>query len=176
MVVCLEIGAPFAIHVLAGNQADPSVAVLRIQGPAIVATFIAVGCGFPLLTLRRFRDALLANFAALVLSGLLTITLVDPLGARGAAIAAVTAEFVLAALVVWFLRRAAPGVRLAPMALPTVVFAGAVATGVGLLLPVHPVIGAALASGVYYSMLRLLGRFPPEAREFLAGRIAAFTR
>jgi O-antigen/teichoic acid export membrane protein len=176
MVVCLEIGAPFAIHVLAGDRADPSVAVLRIQGLAVIATFIAVGCGFPLLTLRRFRDALLANFVALLLSGVLTITLVDPLGARGAAIAAVSAEFVMAALVVRSLKRAAPDVDLSPVAVLTVALAGAAAVGLGLLLPVHPVIGAAVASGAYFLLLRAFGRFPPEVREFFAGRIGALTR
>jgi O-antigen/teichoic acid export membrane protein len=176
MVVCLEVGAAFAVHVLAGHRADPSVAVLRIQGLAVIATFVAVGCGFPLLTLRHFRDALVANFAALLLSGVLTITLVGPLGARGAAIAAVTAEFVLAVLVVRFLLRAAPDVRLRPMTVPTIAFAGATAIGAGLLLPVHPLIGATVASAVYFLLLHVLGRFPPEIGEFLAGRASALTR
>jgi len=176
LVVCLEIGAQLTIHVLAGDRADPAVAVLRIQGLAVIATFMAVGCGFPLLTLRRFRAALLANLVALVLSGVLTISLVGPLGARGAAIAAVSAEFVMAALIVRFLRRAAPDVHMAPMAVPTVALAGAVATGLGLVLPVNAVIAAAVASGVYFLLLRVLGRFPPEVGEFVAGRISAFTR
>ncbi len=170
MVVCLEIGAPFTIHVLGGANAEPAVAVLRIQGPAVIATFVGVACGFPLLTLRRFRGAIIANLVALVLSGALTLILVGPLGARGAAIAAVSAEFVMATLVVGFLKQAAPEARLPRMAIPAVAIAGGLATGVGLLLPVHPLIGAAVASGVYCVMLRLLGRFPPEIGEFLAGR------
>jgi len=168
MVVCLEIGAPFAIHVLAGNQSDPSIAVLRIQGLAVIATFLAVGCGIPLLTLRRYREALVANLAALALSAGLTVALVGPLGARGGAIAAVGAEFTLAALVVRFLVRAIPNVHLAWITVPTVALAGVAATGLGLLLPVHPVIAATVASGVYFLLLRLLGRLPPEIRELLS--------
>ena len=59
LVLCLEIGAPLAIHVMAGDKADPSIAVLRIQGAAVLATFVAVACGYPLLMLRRYRPALL---------------------------------------------------------------------------------------------------------------------
>lgn len=176
MVVCLEIGAPFAIHVLAGGRADPSIAVLRIQGLAVIATFMAVGCGFPLLTLRRFRPALTANLAALLLSGVLTVALVGPLGARGAAIAAVSAEYVLAALVVRFLLQAEPDVRIAPLIVPGVLLAGAASVGLGLVLPVHPVIGAAVASCLYFALLRMIGRFPAEVGELLTGRFRQAVR
>jgi len=176
MVVCLEIGAPFAIKILAGGRAEPSVAVLRIQGLAVIATFVAVGCGFPLLTLRRFRQALLANCGALVLSGVLTAVLVGPLGARGAAIAAVAAEYTLALSVLFSLLRAEPAVRIEPLAAPGIMLAGAAAVGLGLLLPVHPVIGALIASGFYFIALRLIRRFPPEVAELIAGGLRSVGR
>jgi O-antigen/teichoic acid export membrane protein len=175
MVVCLEIGAPFAIHVIGGDHADPAVSVLRIQGPAVLATFVGVACGFPLLTMRRFRGAMVANLVALVLSGVLTIVLAGPLGARGAAIAAVSAEFTMAVLVVWFLKRAIPDLHLARMSAPIALLAGVLAGAAGLLLPVHPVIGAVFASCVYFLALRMLGRFPDEIGEFL-GRTGAASR
>jgi O-antigen/teichoic acid export membrane protein len=65
LVMCLEVGAGFAIHVLAANKADPSILVLRIQGAAVVATYVAVACGFPLLTMRRSRAVLCSNLGAL---------------------------------------------------------------------------------------------------------------
>jgi O-antigen/teichoic acid export membrane protein len=176
MVVCVEIGAQFAIHVLAGRHSDPSIAVLRIQAPAILATFVGMACGFPLLTLRRFRQVLLANFAALLLSCALTLVLVGPLGARGAAAAAVSAEFLLAGLQIGFLLRAAPSIRPAPLSAPAVVLAGLIAIAVGLLLPVHPILGVLIGSGVYLLLLRLLGRFPPELREILAARLGSAIR
>lgn len=170
MVLCLEIGAGFVIHVLAGNQADPAITVLRIQGPAVLATFLAVACGYPLLTLRRYRDAIAANLTALVISGALTSTLVGPLGARGAAIAALGAEFAMAALTVWFLHRAAPAMRLRAGTVAAIALAGGIATGLGLLAPVQPVIAAIIGSGLYFALLHLLGRLPPEVREILAKR------
>jgi O-antigen/teichoic acid export membrane protein len=170
MVVCLEIGAPFAIHVLAGSAADPAIAVLRIQGVAVVATFVAVGCGFPLLTLRRFRDALAANVVAIVFSGALTLALVGPLAARGAAIAAVTAELALAVAVTTLLLRAARDVHVRALTVVAVAVAGLAATAVGIALPVHPVLGAVAGSVVYLAILRLVGRFPPEVGEILSRR------
>jgi O-antigen/teichoic acid export membrane protein len=111
LVLCLEIGAPFAIHVLAADKADPAIAVLRIQGAAVLATFIAVACGYPMLTLRRYRAVLLSNVLALAISATLTLALAPGLGARGAAIAALVAETGLAVSQMVMLRRAAPGVE-----------------------------------------------------------------
>jgi hypothetical protein len=53
--------------------------------------------------------------------------------------------------------------------------AGAVAVAAGIALPVHPVIGILVGSVVYFAILKLLGRFPPEVREILfgAGRIGS---
>ncbi|HEX3872629.1 MAG TPA: oligosaccharide flippase family protein [Solirubrobacteraceae bacterium] len=176
MVVCLEVGAGFAIHVLAGDHADPAVAVLRIQGIAVVATFVSVACGVPLLTLRRYRDALLANGVALAISVVLTLGLIGPLGARGAAIAALAAEVALAVIVVARLLAAAPETRLQFASVPLVALAALAAVAVGLLLPVHPVVGAFVASFVFFAALRILGRFPPEIRELLDRRVATHFR
>lgn len=171
MVVCVEVGAPFAIHVL--NGGDPSIAVLRIQGLAVVATFVAVACGFPLLTLRRFGGVLAANGVALVLSGGLTLVLVGPLAARGAAVAAAGAELVLAIATAVLLKRAAADVILPASTAAAIAVAGVVATGAGVAAPVHPVIGAVGATIVYFGLLALLGRFPPEVREVLTRRVRA---
>ncbi len=170
MVVCVEVGAPFAIHVLNGK--DPSITVLRIQGLAVVATFVAVACGFPLLTLRRFRGVLAANGVALALSCGLTLALVGSLAARGAAVAAVSAEFVLAGMTVVLLKRSAADVRLPALTVAGVGLAGLAAAGAGIALPVHPVVGAIVASAVFFGALAVLGRFPPEIGEILRRRVA----
>jgi O-antigen/teichoic acid export membrane protein len=172
MVLCLEVGAGFAIHVLAANKADPSIAVLRIQGLAVIATFASVACGFPLLTMRRYRAVLCINLGALVLSGVLTLALAPSLGARGAAIAAVIAETALATAEAVVLTRSARTVHLPFSALLVAGLAGGVAVAIGLALPLHPLIGVAVASVVYFGVLRLLGRFPHEVRELLGQRFA----
>jgi O-antigen/teichoic acid export membrane protein len=176
LVLCLEIGAEFVIHVLAASRANPAIAVLRIQGLAVIANFVAVACGFPLLTLRRYREVLVSNLLALVISGSLTLALAPSLGARGAALAALAAEVGLAVSQVVMLKRASRGVVLPLGTAGGVALAGGVAVGVGLVLPVHPLIGVAVGSIVYFAVLKLLGRFPPEVREILAGRIGSAVR
>jgi O-antigen/teichoic acid export membrane protein len=169
LVLCLEVGAAFAIHVIAGGKADPSITVLRIQGPALIASFVAVACGYPLLMRRRYREVLFANLIALFISAVLTLSLAPSLGARGAALAALVAEAGLAIGQAVMLRRAAPGVQLRLSTIGVVALAGGVAVAVGLLLPVHPLIAVAVAALIYGGVLRLLGRFPPEVGEVLSG-------
>lgn len=170
LVLCLEVGAEFAIHVLAAHKADPAIVVLRIQGAAVLATFVAVACGFPLLTLRRYRAVLMSNLLALAISASLTLALAPSLGARGAALAALVAELGLAVSQAVMLRRAADGVALSLMTVVVAGVAGGAAVAVGLLLPVHPLIGIVVASAVYFAILALLGRFPPEVAEILSAR------
>ncbi|MHB1536942.1 MAG: oligosaccharide flippase family protein [Solirubrobacteraceae bacterium] len=176
MAVCLEIGAGFIVHVLAQNQADPAIAALRIQGPAVIATFLGVACVYPLLTLRRFRNAMGANLIALVVSGALTAALVGPLGARGAALAALAAETAMAVIVIASLKRAVPAVRISARTIAVVAIAGGTATAVGLLLPIEAVLAAIVGSCVYFATLTAFGRLPPEARELLAARLHLLAR
>jgi O-antigen/teichoic acid export membrane protein len=171
LVLCLEVGAGFAIHVIADNKADPSIAVLRIQGLSLIASFVAVACGYPLLMRRRYREVLLANLLALAISSILTLSLAPSHGARGAALAALIAEIGLAISQAVMLKRASPGVVMRPSALLAVAVSGGAAVAVGLTLPVHPVIGAAVAVLVYLALLKLLRRLPPELGEVLGGML-----
>ena len=145
--------------------------MLRIQGLALIATFVAFACGFPLLTLRRYRPVLLINLGALVLSSVLTLALVPSLGARGAAIAALIAETGLAVGEAAVLVRSERLIRLPFSAIPVAALAGGIGAASGLILPIHPLLGVLVASLVYFGVLRLLGRFPHEVREVMAGRI-----
>jgi len=169
LVLALEVGAGFAIHVIAADKADPSIAVLRIQGLALIASFVAVACGYPLLMLRRYREVLFANLLALAISAILTLSLAPSHGARGAALAALVAEVGLALSQAVMLRRAAPGVAMRASTVVAVAVGGGAAVAVGLALPVHPLIGASVAVAVYLTILRLLGRLPPELGELLSG-------
>ncbi len=174
LVLCVEVGAGFAIHLIAG--ADPSIEVLRIQGPALIASFVAVACGYPLLMQRRYREVLYANLMALAISAVLTLSLAPSLGARGAALGALVGEAGLAISQVAMLKRASPRVSLPLSTLLVAAVAGGVALAVGLLLPVHPLIGVLVASLVFFAILRALGRFPPEVREILAVRLGQGVR
>lgn len=174
LVVCLEVGAGFAIHAISGP--DQAIGVLRIQGLALIATFVAVSCGYPLLMQRRYREVLLSNVIALLISGILTLSLALPFGAHGTAVAALVAEIGLAASQVIMLKRVAPGVRMPLATAGAVALAGAAGAGAGLLLPVNAIFGVLVASAVYLAVLRLLGRIPPEVGELLGGRLSSLVR
>jgi O-antigen/teichoic acid export membrane protein len=161
MVLVIELAAPTIVAVLAGEAGKPSVEVLRIQAPALAATFVAVACGFPLLSLHRHRALLIANLVALAVSVTLCLALIGPLGARGAALATTIAEVALAAVTLTLLLRATPEHRLSIGILGAV----ALAAGIGalaLLLPVPALLQAIAAGLAYLGVLAAAGRIPPE--------------
>jgi O-antigen/teichoic acid export membrane protein len=160
------LGADTIIRIIAGDQGAPAAAVLRIQAPAVVATFIAVGCAFPLLSLRRHREVLVANVLALVGSVTLTLALAPWAGAKGAAAATLAAEVLLAVGMAVMLRRASPGLRLPLRSLPPVLAAVGLAAATAL-LPVPELVRVAIATVVYFGLLAALGRIPPELRDAL---------
>jgi O-antigen/teichoic acid export membrane protein len=167
LVLALELAAPTIIDVLGGAKAAPAVAVLRIQSVAILATFLAVAASFPLLSLRRYRAMLIANGVALVAALVLTLALVPPFAARGAAAGAVVAEVALAVTTFWLLARERRAALRALRAVPAVAVAGGVAALAALVPGLPPVGDALLATAIFAAALRALGRFPPEARELL---------
>lgn len=169
IALCLLLVAPFAVEVLTGSRTHPSVAVLQIQSGAIAASFIASATGYPLLALRRHRETLIANCLSLVVVVVLALALAPGLGAQGAALAAVIADFTLAGTnAALLVRRDGPPVRwsVLPVAL-TAVAAGYLA---GWAVGVHPLVEAAVGGLTFLAALVLLRRFPPELRELLSRR------
>jgi O-antigen/teichoic acid export membrane protein len=158
----LELGAGFIVEVLGGAAAEPAAAVLRIQGLAVMGTFVAIACTFPLLSLRRHRELLLANAFGLVVTLVLALSLVPVLEARGAAIATLGAELALASTVTLMLRRARSDLRLPLSAVPVAFAAGLAGVAAGRLSGLQPVLEVLIGSVVYVGALTLLGRFPPE--------------
>jgi len=106
----------------------------------------------------------------------LTLALAPSLGARGAAIAALVAELGLAISQAVMLKRASPNVELRASTAAIVVGIGAAAAALGIVLPIHPLLAVLVASVVYFALLRLFGRFPPEVREILSSRAADAVR
>lgn len=174
VALLLVLGARFATDVLGGAEAAPAAPVLRIQGLALIGTFVAVACGFPLLVMRRYRPLLVANALGLAVTLIAAIALVPPLGAEGAAIATVAAELTLALATTSALVRARPELKLPLTAVPIALAAGAAGVGAGTMLGIHPVVDAAVGLVVYGAVLALLGRFPPEVgHAFQRGPAAA---
>jgi O-antigen/teichoic acid export membrane protein len=164
--LCLSLGAPFVIEVLTGDPHHPAADVLQIQSLALIASFVAAATGFPLLSMRRNRETLIANCLSLVVAVALAFALVPSLGAIGGAIAAVTADVTLATVnAAMLMRRGGPELPL--RALPLAALAGGLGYLAGTLLDVHSVVRALAGAGVFLAVIAAAGRFPPEVRELL---------
>jgi O-antigen/teichoic acid export membrane protein len=170
VALALELGARFATDVLGGPAAAPAAPVLRIQGLAVMATFVAVACAYPLLSMRRYAGLLIANALGLVVTLAASLALVPALEARGAAIATVAAEVSLALATAVALVRARPELGLPWEIIPLALLAAAIGVGVGHLVGIHPVLDTIVGTCVYALLLAAFGRFPPEIGHALRAR------
>jgi O-antigen/teichoic acid export membrane protein len=163
------IGAPVAIDVVAGEGFEPAVDVLRVQGLAMLATFLLATWGFALISLHLHRELLLANLGALVVSATLVLVLGSSEGAQGAAWATLAGETVLAAGYLFGLagnrRELLPNIR----TLPRVALAAAGGAAVGVAgLPALPATLAALA--VFSALALVLRAVPAELLDWVRER------
>jgi O-antigen/teichoic acid export membrane protein len=169
VAVCVELGADLAVNVLAGPGYEAAIPILRIQAPAICATFVAVACAYPLLSLRRHREVLLANAAALVVSVALLAALVPPFAAVGAAVATLGAEATLAVVIAVLLLRSREDVHLPLGLVPWVILASAAAMSAAF-LPVPAIARVVVGAAVFGGVIVATGRFPRELLEALRTR------
>lgn len=174
LALLVVLGAQVAIDVLAGD-AQPAVAVLQIQGIALVPAFLALAAAFPLLSLHRYRSIVLANGAALLVAIVMTLVLVPGLEARGAALAITLAETTSATILIVVLLRQRPRTAAALRAVPAVLLAAAGGGAIALVPGVPAVVDVAVGGLVFGALLVATGRFPVEVRHAL-GRSPARSR
>lgn len=170
--VLLFTGAVFAIEVvsLGDPEFDPAAEVLQIHGLALAASFVAAVGSYGLLSIHAHRAVLTVNLTALAVFVALLVPLTLADGARGAALATLVAEAVLAAGTLVALARAAGGVRLRLIRVPRILAAAAAASSLALLgLP--SVVTAALAGLVFVGLVAALGAVPVEVLDILPDRL-----
>lgn len=164
-------GAPFIVKVVAGPQFGGAVTPLRIEGLALLASFLMAGWGFALLSLHRHRELLVANLVALTVSVVLTLTLASAHGATGAALASACGEVVLAALYLAGLVRSNPELR-TPLEVPAkVVLAALPALALAFATGLPTVLPPLIALTVFAVLLLLLRAIPQELYEALPARL-----
>lgn len=163
------VGAPAIVEVVAGPRYHDAIAVLRIDGVALLLTFVIAPWGFTMLADHRQRPLLAANLLAFATSALTVLVLARGHGAQGAAWGTLLGECVLAAAYYVALaqgeRALRPGTRRALRVIP--------AFGVGLLplatgLPSVP--ATALSLGLYAGAALVLRAVPTEALALLSRR------
>jgi O-antigen/teichoic acid export membrane protein len=169
VAIIIVVGAGFGIEVIAGAKGQPSVGVLRIMGIGVTATFLVSSWGFVLLSLRLYRQLVIANLGALVLAILLSVILIPTLHARGGAITTAALELTLAGAYIFLLSRRG----IVPSARFVASFSLAVGLGLGLgalLIAVHPVLGVLAGSALYFAVLWMMRAIPSELIDALPWR------
>ncbi|UGS38788.1 lipopolysaccharide biosynthesis protein [Capillimicrobium parvum] len=159
----LALGAPAVIAVIAGSDFDDAVPVLRIQGLALAASFVAAPWGFALLSLQRERTMMWLNLAGLALAAALAAVLIAAADAKGGALATVLGEAGLAVAFAVALHRTRPNaIATAPVMLAKVLGAGAVGAAAAL-IPVPSAVQAVVGLALFAAVLRALGGLPLRA-------------
>ncbi len=162
-------GAQPIIEVIAGPHFARAAAPLRIEGAALLASFILPALGMALISLHRHRALAIANLVALSITAALTLILAKSHGATGAAVATVCGEWIICAGYLLALTRGSSALRLNPSIVLRVAAAGVPAFAVILLgLPAVPQLAAALA--VYGCLIVLLKAVPSELYALLPFR------
>jgi O-antigen/teichoic acid export membrane protein len=169
--LCTVVGAPLGIHLIAGDVPD-AITVLRVQGLSLAATFLVATWSLALLSLHRYRALLSINGVALAVAIAGSAILVPLDGARGAALATVAAEVVLAVGYGIALVRFRPDLRPPLRVLPRLALATLLAVAVALLVPLSSGILVVLSSVVFFATLLLLRAIPEEILLALRSRTA----
>jgi O-antigen/teichoic acid export membrane protein len=170
--VVVATGARPIIMILGGAQYAAAAPVLRIQCFALITVFITQAWTTTLVGMGRARA--LAAGTAIGVSAVLAIgvALILPFGAIGGAIAAVAADVVYCAAILWFVHRAGaaggltagPFLRIAAAAVP--------AFALAVLSPLPELINCLLATLLYLVLTLGFGALPPEISE----RVLALVR
>jgi O-antigen/teichoic acid export membrane protein len=161
VAIIIVVGASFGIEIIAGAKGAPSIGVLRIMGIGVTATFLVSSWGFVLLSMRLYRQLVIANLGALLLAIVLSVILIPTLHARGGAITTAALELTLATAYIGLLSRRA----IVPSTRFVATWGLAVGFGLGigaLLIDVHPAVGVAVGSAAYFAVLWRARAIPSE--------------
>jgi O-antigen/teichoic acid export membrane protein len=163
LALSTALGADLIASVLVGaSERAPVADVLVLLSLALVPIFLNLTWQTTLLALRCHRELLVANGIGLLVIVAMTLALVPPFGAPGAAVVVVAAEACLMSLSALLLLRAHPDLRPYPRVIPRVLVAAATALAVPLLLALPDVLAVPMATVVYFGILAALRAIPSE--------------
>jgi O-antigen/teichoic acid export membrane protein len=154
------------MRVIGGAEFEPAGNVLRIQVVALLFIALYQIWTVALVALGRQRQLIFTNALGLLAVGVLAVVLVPPLGAKGGAIASVSADIVLAGLIYWRLHVSTGRVTVRGGFLARVAVA-ALASGAALLLPIGDIPAAVAGAIVFLGVGFAVGMVPKELRDVL---------
>jgi O-antigen/teichoic acid export membrane protein len=162
-------GAGPIIAVIAGPRYAAAAPVLRIEGAALLGSFLLSTWSYALISLREHRALLMSNVTALTVTAVMTLVLASAHGAQGGAVGSVAGEWVLAVGYLLALTRGKAYMR--PQAGPTVkVLLAAVPAFAVMLLHLPGFLQPILALTVYTCAILASGALPRELYELLPSR------
>jgi O-antigen/teichoic acid export membrane protein len=167
----LAVGAAPIVRVLGGKAYAGAADPLRIQSIAIAGAFMTQVGAFGLVAIQRQRALVAVNGLALATVLVLGLTLIPPLGANGAALAASIGEVALACAALTMLARVRPALRPDLRYVPKLALAAALGAAC-ILLPIPDALAALVAVGVYGAVALALRAVPVELMEALVRRRA----
>ena len=172
-VVVVVVAARPLISLFAGEGYLDAAPVLQLQAFALLASTVTQALMWALVALRGERLLAVSNLVGLAVLVGLGAVLLNVMGARGGAIAAIVGEVFLVGATLLVLHRvrreAVP--RLLPLA--TIGLLTVAAALLGQLLPFTDVLAAAVAAVVYAVAVLVLRLLPRELLDALPGRRAA---
>jgi O-antigen/teichoic acid export membrane protein len=172
LVLGIAFGADIVIRVLGGSEFADAAPVLRIHVFALLGAFLTQVWVFGLIAVGRQSALVVVNgvaFFVVVAGGATLIPLFD---ARGAAVAAVIGEAVLATLALVLLVRARPALRPDPRVPLRLLAAGLVGALAGLVPGPPDVVSAILAVAVFAVAAKTFGAVPAELWQAVRPRVS----
>jgi O-antigen/teichoic acid export membrane protein len=167
--VTVVAGAKPIIAVIAGPHYAGAAEPLRIEGAALVASFLLPAWGIALISLRRHRALVIANLLALASTAAFTLVLARSHGAVGAAIATVCGEWIICGAYLLALTRGTSKMRL-NWAIVIKVAAAAIPAFAVLALGLPAVTQLVVSLVVYGGVIVLVGAIPRELYQLLPFR------
>lgn len=158
-------GAPFAVKVMGGSSYHGSGEVLRILGAGVIATFLAAVFAFALLSLRMYGALIAINAGMVALAVALCVLLIPADGAKGAAIATLSLEVLLATSYATALFANHPELRPRLAMAGRIALALVIAFAAALAAPLSSLLAAATGSAVLAVAVVALRAFPRELRD-----------
>ncbi len=162
MALVLAFAAEPLIALIGGEEYREAVPVLQIQAASLLGAFLTQVWTLGLVAIRRQKALLAINGLALVTIALSAGLLIPPHGAKGAAIAAVIGELVLAAGAALMLARGRPALRPDLVGGVKALIAGGLAVGITVLVAPPPLAAATLAAIVFVAAAFAFRAVPVE--------------
>lgn len=165
------LGARVALDIVAGSHFRHSVSVLQIQAATILFSFPLTIFAFVMLALRQRAIQILLSGIGLTVAVVLSVILAGPYGARGGAIALVSAEGVMAAGF-WIALNRIDGVHVSLRTVPRVALAAGAGLAVCLIASLPSLWAAIVGETIFLAILALTGGLPSEIGHLLPRRLA----